>query len=545
MRFSSSFCDVIPSRVVTFHHSVTIKSVTQSATMDVEIPLAEDQSVDELIAHIFVQNKILPPFRDAFREAFMNFVDNETYAYEDEMGDAAVDKFLSGEEDIDVSHWVQEFSRDDDEAEKSSNFSFGDCFDFIMHNSSHERIQMIISTERKMAGEMSSLIRARDFELERLTRHCEAAIKGSATLPGGAKDTEAQQLSLLNSKIRSVSANYAKQIQALTERQVHDYRKLIISIYERDEIPSDTLSDITTSCSSVRKSTSAFANMVSMDNASKGNLEESFTIYLGAQLKTMHNARIISCRNLSDICRPPDVLDSESFDTHRFHTNLCLYRRGLTGLVLLVGKDPDFHLQTKSNFSKICELSSELHFDSLKSQLESATKALQLSHKTSTSNNEDRDNAKEKKGYQTGEVYITKHSNLSIPQVVFHLVVDDDLATSEINSRHPCLNGLRNVIRLSSKFGITTFYIPLLLIENTSEVTTVPWCLKRAELVFKCVKGFMMESCAATSVAGGPPLAATHYNVNFVIPEELDENVRSQLVDMFPTIFHLVPSVTV
>lgn len=22
---------------------------------------------------------------------------------------------------------------------------------------------------------------------------------------------------------------------------------------------------------------------------------------------------------------------------------------------------------------------------------------------------------------------------------------------------------------------------------------TIPWCMKRAELVFKCVKGFMME----------------------------------------------------
>lgn len=36
--------------------------------------------------------------------------------------------------------------------------------------------------------------------------------------------------------------------------------------------------------------------------------------------------------------------------------------------------------------------------------------------------------------------------------------------------RHPCINGLRNVIRLSAKCGVTTFTIPLLLVEKTKEV---------------------------------------------------------------------------
>lgn len=75
---------------------------------------------------------------------------------------------------------------------------------------------------------------------------------------------------------------------------------------------------------------------------------------------------------------------------------------------------------------------------------------------------------------------------------------------------------------------------------------TLAWCLRRAELVFKCVKGFMMEACAGCSTAGGgAPTAAIHYNVNFILPENLETCVYQQILEMFPTIFHLVPSVSV
>ena len=40
---------------------------------------------------------------------------------------------------------------------------------------------------------------------------------------------------------------------------------------------------------------------------------------------------------------------------------------------------------------------------------------------------------------------------------------------------------------------MTTLTLPLLLTHDMSEEMTVAWCMKRAELVLKCVKGFMME----------------------------------------------------
>lgn len=73
---------------------------------------------------------------------------------------------------------------------------------------------------------------------------------------------------------------------------------------------------------------------------------------------------------------------------------------------------------------------------------------------------------------------------------------------------------------------------------------TLNWCMKRAELIFKCVKGFMMEACAGSSTAGGgPPTATTHFNVNFALPEDLQAVVFTHILELFPTIFHMVPSV--
>ena len=51
----------------------------------------------------------------------------------------------------------------------------------------------------------------------------------------------------------------------------------------------------------------------------------------------------------------------------------------------------------------------------------------------------------------------------------------------------------RNVLKTASLSDVTTLTLPLLLTHDMSEEMTVAWCMKRAELVLKCVKGFMME----------------------------------------------------
>lgn len=112
---------------------------------------------------------------------------------------------------------------------------------------------------------------------------------------------------------------------------------------------------------------------------------------------------------------------------------------------------------------------------------------------SSASNSPSKTNAKLK----TGDFFITKHSNLSQSHVIFHLISDEPInSPSEINSRHPVILGLRNILKTASRHDVTTLTIPALLRHEMSEDMTVQWCMRRAELVFKCAKGFMIESAS-------------------------------------------------
>lgn len=98
---------------------------------------------------------------------------------------------------------------------------------------------------------------------------------------------------------------------------------------------------------------------------------------------------------------------------------------------------------------------------------------------------------------KTGDFFITKHSNLSQSHVIFHLISDEPInSPSEINSRHPVILGLRNILKTASRHDVTTLTIPALMRHEMSEDMTVQWCMRRAELVFKCAKGFMIESAS-------------------------------------------------
>ena len=159
------------------------------------------------------------------------------------------------------------------------------------------------------------------------------------------------------------------------------------------------------------------------------------------------------------------------------------------------------------DFAKICSKSTEFHFPDLEIQLEECRKSVQKLNRVSN------DKKTGSVSLQTGDFYLTKHSNLSEVHVVFHLVCDDSLRSSEINSRHPVILGLRNIMKISHLNDISNITIPLLLIHEMTEEITIQWCLKRAELVLKCVKGFMIEMASLSSTSD------ENRTVQFVVPK--------------------------
>ena len=59
---------------------------------------------------------------------------------------------------------------------------------------------------------------------------------------------------------------------------------------------------------------------------------------------------------------------------------------------------------------------------------------------------------------------------------------------------------------------------------NTVQEMTIPWCVKRAELVFKCLKGFMMEMAS-----WGGSLITT---LQFLVPEVRPKLSVSRFLDI-------------
>jgi len=89
----------------------------------------------------------------------------------------------------------------------------------------------------------------------------------------------------------------------------------------------------------------------------------------------------------------------------------------------------------------------------------------------------------------TGDFYMTKHSNLAEVHAVFHLVTDDNLSMMTINSRHPIMIGVRNVMMAASRHNITNVIIPLLLVHEMGEVTVM--CVESRKVSPKEISNFL------------------------------------------------------
>lgn len=173
-------------------------------------------------------------------------------------------------------------------------------------------------------------------------------------------------------------------------------------------------------------------------------LEESFTIHLGSQLKQMHNIRILAA-NVMDLCTTPAT-------PQLLQTTLGLYSNDLCGLVLM--SDNLIRSRAAKDFLKICQRSTDFHFSPVTDQLESV----------------------QDKSMRLGDFYITRHSNLSQVHVIFHMMSDDVLRAGEVNSRHPVVLGLRNILKTACSNDVTSLTIPLLLQYEMTEVCCLWLC---------------------------------------------------------------------
>ncbi|KAF9299068.1 hypothetical protein BGZ88_001693 [Linnemannia elongata] len=205
------------------------------------------------------------------------------------------------------------------------------------------------------------------------------------------------------------------------------------------------------------------------------NLAESFTVVLGSShSKVTHNLRLV----VSD---PSEVFPSNRNKSERdaaiqAQTASSLYGKNLTGLVQLVNirdwaKYKGGQVCHQELF-KACQTSTELHFDSIEKQLEALEDEIPLDGST----------------LQEGDFVLTRHSNLPMIHVVFHLFYgsasDSTAAETEGTGagspnlfsqasgfvpKPDFLSGLRNIMRTAHRHEITMLSLPFLMMPPSFE----------------------------------------------------------------------------
>ncbi|KAF8982315.1 hypothetical protein BGZ46_001484 [Entomortierella lignicola] len=206
------------------------------------------------------------------------------------------------------------------------------------------------------------------------------------------------------------------------------------------------------------------------------NLDESFTVVLGSShSKVTHNLRLM-------VADPVEVFPSHRVKTERdaaihAQTASSLYGQNLTGLVQLVNiRDWAKYKSGRvchQEFFKACQTSTELHFDSIEKQLEALETEFPLDGST----------------LREGDFILTRHSNLPMIHVVFHLFYGqqspssgEDPSVPQTSYQLPIftqpsdfvpkpdfLGGLKNIIRTAHRYEITMLSLPFLMMPMAFE----------------------------------------------------------------------------
>jgi hypothetical protein len=511
-----------------------------SLSVAVPIPLPAAVNFREM-GYRIIESERVPCFaEDGLILSLKEFVEDETEKEEDRVFDEIQRQFFekSESERQDVVKEVNALFRERSSAQTERSTAVDENktgFSEMYHKLIHSGFltEPLVTLEHSYSVAVADLVSSRDQAVNELIQRQSLEMEKMIKRVGvGVTDDDVNILSVKHfEESENLRNQWDQTISDLKFTQRCEFKDWISKVFEDYEkgdteyivsrIRSHTGSSASSHCKEEEKLGSGWGSHSVQEHNS---MDESFTINLGAQLKTTHNLRLTSVSVL-DICR--NNFGSKTVPTpQRIQTAMSLYSNSLSALVLLVDNRINSYIGIKRQFADICGESTDFHFADLEEQLEAVRDETQRKVGGGRGQNSQSNLLK------VGDFYTTRHSNLSQVHVMFHLVCDDSLTSGDINSRHPVMLGLRNILKVAHLRDICTISLPLLLTHEMSDNMTLQWCLKRAELVFKCVKGFMIEMAS---------LSPTDENrtVQFLVPKGISEELFSNLASMLPSIFRL------
>ncbi|XP_041973754.1 protein C12orf4 homolog [Aricia agestis] len=495
----------------------TNEGILYKLEVPVEIPY--DGSTRELVQRVLKMFHIPVYLEDDLNEKLANFVSEETKNYHNERDAKLLDQLKNSEINVDgvVKNWEKLFKENVVEFAEQKGTSDEEVFAAAYHKLVHSpALETILQVESSYAKTLLNMLKSRDQDIKKLTQvQTEEMEEKVRLLNTFTTEEEINTLAAEHFEQQSLAAGrWDSQLDALRHTQRAAHRTWLMAAlkeYQTDEKVTPSNSPL---CSFPPDSTLPL-------QPAPPRLEESFTIHLGSQLKQTHNIRLVAV-DMMELCSA-NYSDNGSWS--RVQPALALYSSELSGVVLLSDTSP-----TRSPLAKTAR-TTEHHFPDLDQQLR---EIVQRVKEPAEKRNAARSESARKRGgvLRAGDVYVTRHSDLAEAHVVFHLVVDDDsLKSGDITSRHPAILGLRNILKAACCNDVTSMALPLLLRHEMTEEMTAAWCLRRAELVLKCVKGFVLEA----SGSGGSELKT----LTAVVPPGISGGVWNALAGLLPQVFRV------
>uniref|UniRef100_A0AAR2J136 CL004 protein n=1 Tax=Pygocentrus nattereri TaxID=42514 RepID=A0AAR2J136_PYGNA len=527
------------------------KAGRNHCVLKVPLQFPIQENVSDLHGRLMLLHKIPCFVENELKSRLLAFIERETLEDYDRDAEAALQRLTSGEVDINklTNLWAKAYTETTLEharpEEPSWDEDFADVYHELIHSPASETL---LNLEHNYYVSVSELISERDMELKKLQeRQAVEMDKVMQELGKTLTDHDVNTVAAQHFDAQQVLENkWASELKQVTGIQKQEYQEWVIKLHQDLHNPNNSTinEEIKVQSGQLAEAGEMGARLFEEQR----QLEESFTIHLGAQLKTMHNLRLVRA-NVLDFCKHRRH-GSGGAKLRRLQTALSLYSVSLCGLVLLVDNRVNSYSGIKRDFATVSKECTDFHFPRLSEQLEVVQQVVlyaraQRSSKqreqpgnrgNGSSDDKSKNLERNSSNILPGEFYITRHSNLSEVHIVFHLCVDDNMRSGNLTARDPAIMGLRNILKVCCTHDITTITIPLLLVHDMSEEMTIPWCLKRAELVFKCVKGFMMEMA---SWDGG--ISRT---VQFLVPQSISEEMFYQLSNMLPQIFRVSSTLT-
>ncbi|KAG8040642.1 hypothetical protein G9C98_002638 [Cotesia typhae] len=517
-------------------------TTNQNYTLEIPLKIPYNGSIKELTYRIMSAFKLPCYVKKDLLNSLEQTVKNWTQNYYDERDEKLIKSARSGEIDLEkiIKNWEKAYREKTAEYAQPMGTTDEELFAAAYHKLVHSpSLEPILQAEHKYGKDVTDVIHIKNSEYDQLTqKQTEEMRVAVEKLELGSTEKSINEMAARHFEEQSLlQGHWGSRIDALKLEQRRQYRNWIMRLLEEQQtnmLPTPVGSPVVP-MPFVAATLETVEAKEKIKTSDYPQLEESFTIHLGSQMKQMHNIRILT-GDVLDFCRTKNNSASMEPTPQRLQTALGLYSNDLCGIVVL----SDNHLGSYSGITKelstICQLTTEFHFPSMEEQLEKIRDDVKEAVAWRQAHHKDTNDLPVKKStlsksLQTGDVFITRHSNLAQVHVVFHMVINDSLRSGDINSRHPAILGLRNILKTACCNDVTTLTIPVLLVHEMTEDMTVAWCTKRAELVYKCVKGFMIEMASW----GGAELK----NLQFLVPKGMSEEVFGTLATMLPSIFRV------